>query len=578
MEPQQKRIKMATQVGYSTSVSLTEIGDREMPLEASPLRVHPMTRKNETITLLPAESLLRSLLLDSREHMAQSKIATASNLDIWFTGGWVRDRLLDIPCSDIDIAVSTMTGQAFGDALADFFQQNEQRYQQRARELGVQNATMSGLHTTKQNLRKSKQLETTIGHIFGLDVDIVNLRKEVYDQDSRTPVMEFGTAEQDAFRRDATVNSLFFNLDSQKVVDLTGKGLHDMAAGIIRTPLEARQTFMDDPLRVLRLIRIGSKLGYTIDDKTSKCMRDQDIHQALTAKVSRERVGIELFKIMKQPNPQLAFHLIYQANLYAPIFLQLDSSLRQALVNRLPFQEPHQQWPATWPRAYHLLAALLNDSCSRLGKLVKSDDIAESLWVMAAYAPIAGLRHDMLQHAVETAAEAIKATAKTSKLLDQALRNIDSIRAMVTRISNQLEPPPARSTVGMAIRAWGAAWKVQLIYSLLAELVYEANPTPQSFSSMDDAASTKLLQQYNGFLDFVVQRGLEDAYGVRPLLDGNVIMELFGVSKGGGFVKTAMDELVAWQFDNEGLGVDEAKEWLRQQEPKLGIPPRVVSF
>ncbi|XP_044723675.1 poly A polymerase head domain-containing protein [Hirsutella rhossiliensis] len=532
MEPQQKRIKMATQVGYSTSVSLTEIGDREMPLEASPLRVHPMTRKNETITLLPAESLLRSLLLDSREHMAQSKIATASNLDIWFTGGWVRDRLLDIPCSDIDIAVSTMTGQAFGDALADFFQQNEQRYQQRARELGVQNATMSGLHTTKQNLRKSKQLETTIGHIFGLDVDIVNLRKEVYDQDSRTPVMEFGTAEQDAFRRDATVNSLFFNLDSQKVVDLTGKGLHDMAAGIIRTPLEARQTFMDDPLRVLRLIRIGSKLGYTIDDKTSKCMRDQDIHQALTAKVSRERVGIELFKIMKQPNPQLAFHLIYQ--------------------------EPHQQWPATWPRAYHLLAALLNDSCSRLGKLVKSDDIAESLWVMAAYAPIAGLRHDMLQHAVETAAEAIKATAKTSKLLDQALRNIDSIRAMVTRISNQLEPPPARSTVGMAIRAWGAAWK--------------------SFSSMDDAASTKLLQQYNGFLDFVVQRGLEDAYGVRPLLDGNVIMELFGVSKGGGFVKTAMDELVAWQFDNEGLGVDEAKEWLRQQEPKLGIPPRVVSF
>ncbi|EQL02437.1 Poly A polymerase, head domain protein [Ophiocordyceps sinensis CO18] len=549
----------------------------DMLLAPAPSRVRPMTRKNEAIALSPAECLLR-LLLECRLHMRKSRVAAAEHLEIWFTGGWVRDRLLDIPCSDIDIALSTMTGQTFGDALADFFQQNEGRYQQRARDLGVEDVTMSGLHTTKQNLRKSKQLETTIGKVFGLDVDIVNLRKEVYDDDSRTPEMEFGTAEEDVFRRDATVNSLFFNLDSQHVVDLTGKGLDDMAAGIIRTPLEPRQTFMDDPLRVLRLIRIGSKLGYTIDDETKKWMGDRDIHQALTLKVSRERVGIEVFKIMKQPNPQLAFDLIFEANLYAPVFLQLDPALGQALQDRLPAHEAHQQWPATWPRAYHLLAALIDDGSSRLGKLIKARDMAESLWVMAAYAPIAGLRHDMLQHAVATAADAIKATVKTSKLLDMSLRNADSIRALVTRTSNQPESPPARSTVGMAIRAWGATWRLQLIYSLLAELVYDerTRPAPSPTPAGDDAL-TKLLQRYNGFLDFVVRGGLEDAHQVRPLLDGNVIMELFGVSRGGSFIKKAMDELVAWQFDNEGQGVPEAKEWLRQQQARLGIPPRAAS-
>lgn len=573
MEPQQKRIKTATQTRDSTDV---RTNDPEMPSPAASLRVRPMTRKNETISLLPAESLLRSLLLDCREHMVKSQLAAASDLEIWFTGGWVRDRLLDIACSDVDIALSTMTGQTFGNALAEFFQQNQERYQRRARELGVQDATMSGLNTTKQNLRKSKQLETTIGRLFGLDVDIVNLRKEVYDHDSRTPEMEFGTAEEDAFRRDATVNSLFFNLDSQQVVDLTGKGLDDMAAGIIQTPLEPRQTFMDDPLRVLRLIRIGSKLGYTIDGDTKMWMKDPGIHQALTAKVSRERVGIELFKIMKQPTPQLAFQLLFEANLYAPVFLQLDSSLRLALEEKLPPQEPDQQWPVTWPRAYGLLAALLSDSSSQLGKLVRSADMTESLWVMAAYAPLAGLRHTMLQHALETAVGAIKATVKISKLLDRALVNVDSIRAMVSRTNSRLEPPPARSTVGMAVRAWGATWKQQLIYSLLAELIYEAGPSPQLSSLGDNTATTRLLQQYNQFLDFVVQRGLEDAHEVRPPLNGNAIMKLFGVSKGGSFVKTAMDELVAWQFDHEGLGAEEAREWLRQQEGRLGIPPRAT--
>ncbi|KAI5861926.1 putative poly(A) polymerase [Durotheca rogersii] len=540
--------------------------------------VRPMTRQHGTITLLPAEKLLRELLLNCREHMQKSQIASAFGLEMWITGGWVRDRLLGIPCSDIDIALSTITGEQFSHSLTEFFEQNKEQYQQRAAELGVQDTRLTGFHTTKKNLGKSKKLETTIGRVFGLDLDLLNLRKEVYEDNSRTPEMEFGTAEEDAFRRDATVNTLFFNLDKQEVVDLTKKGLDDMAAGIIRTPLEPRQTFTDDPLRVLRLIRIGSKLGYTVDEETKKWMKDQDIHTALDGKVSRERIGIEVFKIMKQPNPQVAFHLLFEANLYTLVFLRSEPSLRQALLNKLPAQDPGQPWPSTWPRAYQTLAMLIDNNVSGLGRMVQSEERVENLWVMAAYAPIAELRHDMLKKVVDEATDAVKATSKISKLLESSLRNMDSINATVALASDP-ERPAARSTVGMAIRAWGSTWRLQVVYSLLAALVYETSSTSSllpSLSTDDDPVLRKLLLRYNTFIDFVMQRGLEKADLLRPMFDGNAIMQVFGVHKGGSFLKTAIDELVAWQFDHEGLGAEEARKWLYQQRDMLGIPPGSV--
>ncbi|RBQ80476.1 hypothetical protein FVER14953_08912 [Fusarium verticillioides] len=175
-----------------------------------------------TIDLLPAEELLRDLLLECRQ-----KLATP-DLEIWITGGWVRDRLLGIPCADLDIALSTMTGVQFGILLTKFLKQNEGSYRQRALGLGIDFNEFNGFHTTNKNLDKSKKLETAVGRIFGLDLDLVNLRKEVYDDDCRTPEMEFGTAEEDAFRRDATANALFFDLQNRKVADFTRRGLDDL--------------------------------------------------------------------------------------------------------------------------------------------------------------------------------------------------------------------------------------------------------------------------------------------------------------------------------------------------------------
>ena len=95
-------------------------------------------------------------------------------------------------------------------------------------------------------------------------VDLVNLRSEKYTEDSRVPVIEIGTPEEDAYRRDLTINSLFYNINESKVEDLANKGVQDLKDGVIRTPMEPFKTFIDDPLRILRAIRFANRFNFKI--------------------------------------------------------------------------------------------------------------------------------------------------------------------------------------------------------------------------------------------------------------------------------------------------------------------------
>lgn len=526
----------------------------------------------QTINLLPAEQLLRQLMLDCRNHLLLSD-PVSSPLEIWFTGGWVRDKLLGIPTSDIDAALSTMTGVQFGAALRDFFAREQAHYTQAAHKLSVP-PDFKGLHQTVRKPERSKHLATGIARVFGLDVDLVNLREETYAPDSRTPQMRFGTAAEDAFRRDATVNALFYNLDTQQVEDFTGRGLRDLAAGIIRTPLDPQQTFTDDPLRVLRVIRFASKLGYTIDGGALRSMKDERIHAALNAKISRERVGAEVAKMMNGRNPLVAFQLVDALGLYSTVFLGPTGQSRRTLTNMLPHRPPDRPWPSTWHHAYRVLAALLEDTTSLGRELARSADKGEDCWTMAAYAPMAALRRTNLEEAVTTATEAIKATKKTSKLLEDALRHMDDIQSTVGLVAahhhhhhHHSTDTPSRSTVGMAIRSWGATWRLQVLYALLAEVVYDA-----SSDDDDDGFFAGQLGGYSEFMEFVLRQELQDARLVKPILDGNDVLGLFQLDRSGAFVKTALDGVVRWQFDHRDGTRDEALEWLRTQKEAFGLP------
>ena len=266
-----------------------------------------MEHTHPTIELTPIESTLRTLLLDVAQYIRDrptqkegSDATIRPETVLRFTGGWVRDKLLGIDSHDIDVGISSMTGYQFGMALKEYLDSPENLAKYRK---GLPNGEMNdaivSLHKIEANPEKSKHLETVTTKIFGLDIDLVNLRKETYSEDSRNPQMEFGTAVEDALRRDATINALFYNLNESRLEDLTGRGLDDMKKHVIRTPLEPYQTFKDDPLRVLRLIRFASRLGYQIDHETEKAMRNEDISVALKLKISKERVGTELEKMLR---------------------------------------------------------------------------------------------------------------------------------------------------------------------------------------------------------------------------------------------------------------------------------------
>lgn len=238
------------------------------------------------------EQQLRNLLVDVAESIdATGKVKEP--LVLRWAGGWVRDKLLGLESHDIDIAINAMTGEPFVEYMCDYCTQPDV-----IKKHGIEPADIGNLHKVKSNPDKSKHLATAMIPIFGLEVDVVNLRKESYAEDSRNPQIEFGTAEEDALRRDATINALFYNIHTQKVEDFT-TGIQDLQERVIRTPLEPLQTFRDDPLRVLRLVRFSSRLQFAIDAGTQRFMADTSVLEALKVKISRERVGIELEKMFK---------------------------------------------------------------------------------------------------------------------------------------------------------------------------------------------------------------------------------------------------------------------------------------
>lgn len=242
------------------------------------------------IHLTAQEATLKQLLLDVAIYIGTLEGWRKPELRI--TGGWVRDKLLGASSNDVDVGIDTMTGSEFGDKMKQYLAQPGVQDKYNKNVVGV-------LGQIKANPEKSKHLETVTTKILGLEVDLVNLRKETYSEKSRNPIMELGTPQEDAFRRDATVNALFYNLSNSQVEDFTGRGLEDMKLKVIKTPLSPLQTFKDDPLRVLRCIRFASRLNYQIGLEENSAMSDDTIKQSLRLKISRERVGVEVTKMIK---------------------------------------------------------------------------------------------------------------------------------------------------------------------------------------------------------------------------------------------------------------------------------------
>lgn len=413
--------------------------------------------------------------------------------------------------------------------------ENGAQYEQRAKEQNFK-AEIKNLHKIEANPEKSKHLETITTKMFGIDIDFVNLRKEVYDEKSRNPQMEFGTPEEDALRRDACVNALFYNLDSQEVEDFTKRGLDDMQAGIIRTPLEPYQTFKDDPLRVLRLIRFAARLGYEIEPAALEKMKDPTIHEALRLKISRERVGVEIGKIMTGPNPYRGLICIYDRNLYETVFADPDKPGRVAS-------------SCEFPVALSVLREILKNYPSICMGLRPKDDIAIA-WTLAAYIPF----KDSEQAATEAARSGIKATNIAVKILGDAVKFAPQLMDLATAVNNDVA---TRAQVGVMLKTCGKSWRFHVLYALMSDVVR---------SNLKET-----YEKYSKFVRYIQEQKLEDAAELKPIINGNDIKKELGISKAGSWLKGALDMVVEWQFENPTGTAAEAAKMIAERRKELPI-------
>ncbi|KAJ8643015.1 hypothetical protein MRB53_004763 [Persea americana] len=131
---------------------------------------------------------------------------------------------------------------------------------------------------------------------------------------------KFGTAEEDAYLRDLTINSMFYNLNTNSVEDLTGRGVADLKSGVIVTPLPPKATFLDDPLRVLRAIRFSARFGFVLDEELQKAADDEEVKAALANKISRQRIGHEIDLMVSGNRPNNAIGFICELQLFWVVF------------------------------------------------------------------------------------------------------------------------------------------------------------------------------------------------------------------------------------------------------------------
>ena len=209
-------------------------------------------------------------------------------------GGYVRDCFLGIPNDDIDIVV-----EGSGIALAEAV----------AAKCGAKVSVFRNFGTAMLKYK-------------GIEVEFVGARRESYDRNSRKPVVEDGTLEEDQLRRDFTINAMAFSLQEDDFGALVDPfhGIKDLADGIIRTPLDPEQTYSDDPLRMLRAIRFATRLGFTIVPESLDAMR----RMAGRLKIlSRERIVEELDKMLLTGKPSRAFRLMDETGLLEQFFPEL---------------------------------------------------------------------------------------------------------------------------------------------------------------------------------------------------------------------------------------------------------------
>ncbi|GAA5814357.1 hypothetical protein MFLAVUS_007851 [Mucor flavus] len=447
-------------------------------------------------------------------------------------GGWVRDKLLGKECHDLDVAVNDMMGYEYANYVNAY--------------MILQGYPVRSIAKIDSNPEKSKHLETATTKLFDQEVDFCNLRTEIYEEGSRIPSqITFGTPEEDAYRRDITINSLFYNVNTNEVEDFTNQGIPDLIKGLIRTPLAPFETFRDDPLRVIRCIRFSSRFNFTMVPELIEAAKHPDIKDALIHKISRERIGIEFEKMITGPYPLLSLVLIHRLELYS-IIMAPPSVIKSGNIAS----------ETVAVNAVGIVTWLLDH-----GHIQSTAEEKRGLILSASVLPYYGVisetKKKVLPAVQLVMRDAIKFNNTDVAMVSTVFKGIEQLGPMAQR---NLSQPVKRSELGMLIRELGSLWQMAIKMSMVKELLdtFQLDWTQPQLVDIEQS----IILKYKALITSAEQYGITDCYTWKHMVDGKRAAQLVG-QKPGPIVAPLLKFQMTWQLEHPQGTKEECEEVIK---------------